>query len=56
MKGEVYNRKMDTRDELLARILDVAVRTKKKLKINPDEQHAIFANELRNALRLTVGL
>jgi hypothetical protein len=26
MKGEVYKRKVDTRDELLARILDAAAR------------------------------
>jgi hypothetical protein len=29
MKGEVYKLKLDTRDELLARILDAAVRVKK---------------------------
>jgi hypothetical protein len=28
MKGEVYKRKVETRDELLARILDAAGRTK----------------------------
>jgi hypothetical protein len=30
MKGEVYKRKVDTRDELLARILDGAGRMKKR--------------------------
>jgi hypothetical protein len=30
MKSEVYNRKVDTRDELLARILDAAARIKKR--------------------------
>ena len=29
MKSEVYKRKVDTRDELLARILDAAARIKK---------------------------
>jgi hypothetical protein len=29
MKNEVHKRKVDTRDELLARILDAAVRTQK---------------------------
>jgi hypothetical protein len=30
MKNEVYKRKVDTRDELLARILDAAARTQKR--------------------------
>jgi hypothetical protein len=30
MKSEVYKRKADTRDELLARILDAAARMKKR--------------------------
>src|SRR5215468_2790697 len=30
MKSEVYKRKVDTRDELLARILDAAARMKKR--------------------------
>jgi hypothetical protein len=43
---------VDTPDELLAGILDAAQRN---VKINWDEQHAIFADELQRALRLTVG-
>jgi hypothetical protein len=31
MKSEVYKRKVDTRDELLARILDAAARIKKRV-------------------------
>ena len=30
MKSEVYKRKVDTRDELLARVLDPAARIKKR--------------------------
>jgi hypothetical protein len=30
MKGEVYKRNMDTRDEMVARILDAAARIKKR--------------------------
>jgi hypothetical protein len=30
MEGEVYKRKVDTRDELLARILDASVRMKQR--------------------------
>jgi len=47
VKSEVYKRKVDTRAELLARILDA-------VKINSDEQHAIFRREMKAALRLTV--
>jgi hypothetical protein len=54
MKSEVYKRKVDTQDELLARILDAADRIK-NVKIKLNEQHAIFAHELQSALRLTVG-
>ena len=49
MKSEVYKRKIGTRDELLARIFDVAAGIKKG-EDNSDEQHAIFTQELRSAL------
>jgi hypothetical protein len=41
MKSEVYKRNVDTWDEFLARILDDAVRIKKR-EDNSDEQHAIW--------------
>jgi hypothetical protein len=44
MNSEVYKRKVDTRDELLARIFNAAAHTR-NVKINSDEQHAIFAQE-----------
>jgi hypothetical protein len=53
IKSEVYKRKVDTRDELLARILDAATRI--KAKINSDEKQAIFVHELKSVLRMTVG-
>jgi len=53
MKSEVYKIKVDTPDELVAPILDRADR-KKKVKINSDKKHAIFAHELHSALRMTV--
>jgi hypothetical protein len=43
MKSEVDKRNVDTSDELLARILDVAVGTKKTR--TPTTKHAIFAHE-----------
>jgi len=54
MKSEVYERRVDTRDELQSGILDAAASIK-KVKINSDEQHAVLAHQLRSALRLTVG-
>jgi uncharacterized protein YfaA (DUF2138 family) len=53
IKREVYERKVDTPDELLARILDAATRI--KAKINSDEQQAIFVLELKSVMRMTVG-
>jgi hypothetical protein len=53
--SEVYKRKVDTRDELLAHILDAAT-TRIKKPVSQLKQHAIFAHELQNTLRLTVGL
>jgi hypothetical protein len=44
-KSKVYKRKMGTRKELLARILDAAARIK-NVNINPEEQQAILAHEL----------
>jgi hypothetical protein len=44
--------KVDTPDELPARILQPAQRN---VKINSDEQHAIFAHELQSALSVKLG-
>jgi hypothetical protein len=54
MKNEVYKRNVVARGELLASILGAAARIR-NIKINSDEKHAIFAHELRSALRLTAG-
>jgi len=53
MKSEVYKRRVNTRDELHADILDAAVRIK-KVKIKSDKKQAVFAHELQSAPRLTV--
>ena len=55
MESEVYRVKLDTPGELLAPILDAAARKKINVKISSDDQHAIFAHELQNVLRMTVG-
>jgi hypothetical protein len=49
MKGEVYKR-----DELLARILDVAARIKKR-EDQLNERHAICPHDLQSALKLKMG-
>ena len=41
---------MDTRDELLARILD-ATAAQRNVKINSDEQHAICTQEVLSPFR-----
>jgi hypothetical protein len=53
MNSEVYRRRLDTRDELLWRILNAISPAVRNLVIISDEQHAIFAQELQSALRLT---
>jgi hypothetical protein len=53
VKSEVYERKVDTQHELLARNLDAAVRIKKRE--DRLKQDAIFAHELQSALRLTMA-
>jgi hypothetical protein len=54
MKSEVYKRKVDTPDELLARTLDAAVRIEKR-EDQTDEQHVIFAHALESVVRLPLG-
>lgn len=54
MKSEIFIKKtLDAPFEFLARILDVAASIKKRE--DRLEQHAVFAHELRNAVRLMVG-
>lgn len=55
LTSEVYKRRVDTREELLARILDAATPIKES-----EGQHrrtiAVFARLLQNESRLAVGL
>ena len=48
IKSEVYKRKVDTRDELLAWILDAATRI--KAKINSDVQQAICGTRVEKCI------
>jgi hypothetical protein len=54
MKSEVYKRKLDTRDELLARILDAAASIN-NVELNSDQHHVTVTYEFQSALRSTVG-
>jgi hypothetical protein len=55
MKGEVYKRRVDTRDELLFAFW-MLLPEQRKREDHLSEQHAIFVHKLQTALRLTVGL
>jgi hypothetical protein len=45
MNSEVYKREEDARDELLARILDAAVRVKKREALRRQKKRTILAHE-----------
>jgi len=53
MTNEVYKTKLGTLDELLTLVLNDAAPIK-KMKINSDEQHAIFSHGLQSKLKLTM--
>jgi hypothetical protein len=53
MKSEVCKRKVDTREELLARILDAAARIN-NVQLNSDQQHANVAHEFKSGLKATM--
>jgi hypothetical protein len=47
MKSDIYKRKVDTRDELLAVwTLLLLLPARRRLQINSDRQYAIFAHQL----------
>jgi hypothetical protein len=54
MKSEIYKRKVDTQTNC-SHACWMLLPAYRNVKINSDEQHAIFAYELQSALRLTVG-
>jgi hypothetical protein len=53
MKSEACKREVDTRDELLDRILNASARIKKRGDQLSDVHHANFAHKLQGALKLT---
>jgi len=55
-RSEVYQRKMDARDELVVRIFGCCCANKWRWWSPSDQKHASFARELQTALRFAVGL
>jgi hypothetical protein len=55
IKSEIYRGNVDAREELLADILDAAAMRIKE-RVGQLKQNKIFAHELQNTLRLTMGL
>jgi hypothetical protein len=54
MTGAIYQRKVDTRDELLTRILGTLAHTKERRRSTQGKTNTIFAHELQSVLKLTV--
>jgi hypothetical protein len=55
MKSEVYKENANTRDVLVARIMNSAALTNKKAKMPSEELHVLLPRELKSALKSTVG-
>jgi hypothetical protein len=55
MKSEVYKEKVNTRDELVARIMNSAALIKQNAKTMSAELHLLLPRELKSALNSTVG-
>jgi hypothetical protein len=55
MKSEVYKEKVNTRDELVARITNSAPHINKNAKTTSAELHLLLPGELKSALKSTVG-
>jgi len=54
MKSEVYKEKVNTRDKLVARIMNSTALTK-NAKMTSRELHVVLARGLKSALKLMVG-
>jgi hypothetical protein len=55
MKREVYKEKVNTRDELVAHIMNSAALLKQKCQDNPRRATQLLSRELKSALKLMVG-
>jgi hypothetical protein len=55
MKSEVYKEKVNTRDELVTRIMNSAVLIKQERQDASGELHVLLPRELKSALKSMVG-
>jgi hypothetical protein len=55
MKSRVYKENVNTRDELVARIMNSAALLKQERQDNLRKLHVLLSRELKNALKSMVG-
>ena len=55
MKSEIYKKKVNTRDELVTRIMNSATLIKQEGKDDLRDLHVLLPRELKSALKLMVG-
>ena len=55
MKREVYKEKVNTKYELVARIMNSAALIKQEAKMTSGEQHVLLPRGLKSALKSMVG-
>ena len=55
MKNEVYTEKVNTKDELVARIMNSAALIKQERQMTSRKLHVLLPRELKSALKSMVG-
>jgi hypothetical protein len=55
MKSEVYKENVNTKDELVARIMNSAALIKQERQMTSGELHVLLPGELKSALKSMVG-
>ena len=55
MKSEVYKEKVNTRDELVARIMNSAALIKQERQTTSGDLHVLWPREMNSALKSMVG-
>jgi hypothetical protein len=55
MKSEVYKEKVNARDELVSRIMNIAAVIKQNAKMTSGELHVLLPRGLKSALKSMVG-
>ena len=55
MKSEVYKEEINTRDELVTRVMNSAALIKQERQDDPEELHILLPRGLKSALKMMVG-